>query len=168
MKRFEIFFGLIKIPTDFLMTILASCGLQLRRSQTWSAASPKPSISPCYQPPNNIFSAKAAPPNRDLRPGQNVQPENNQLNFPKSDNQLISAWSGPPALSLLLLHRTFPFPDWPSFTKALTWFSWFLAAPAYALSARLLHLGIGQSRLLFIGNNKITEEIAKNKHERQL
>ncbi|MFA5987920.1 MAG: hypothetical protein WC797_04725, partial [Candidatus Paceibacterota bacterium] len=167
MKRFEIFFGLLKIPTDFIMTVLAFMVAYKLRLLTdpiegFSKAidvSVLPTLAQYF-----IFSAKAAATLIIVFGLGHMYTLKTTSKFSteiKKNIVLCVIWSML-IISYFFFARTFPF------SRLAILYSWGLTLLFTILGRAIirfiqkgfLHMGVGQCRLIFIGNNSVTHEIA--------
>ena len=169
MKRFEIFFGLIKIPTDFLMTVIAFLLAYKLRLITEPIAGIAKAIDLTVLPTTEqylIFSAKAAAALILVFAIGKMYALKTTSKFSKEIKETIYLciiWAAI-IISYFFFIRTFPF------SRLAIIYSWALTiiftilgrAIIRIIQRGFLHMGIGQRRLLFIGNNNITKEISKN------
>ncbi|MBI5753659.1 sugar transferase [Candidatus Peregrinibacteria bacterium] len=166
MKRFEIFFGLLKIPTDFLMTVLAFVVAYKLRLIT----EPINGISKAIDfsvlptlPQYLIFSIKAALALIVIFAFGEMYSLKTTAKFSKEVRQnilLCIIWATA-IITYFFFARIFPF------SRLAMAYSWALAllftilgrAIIRLIQKGFLHIGIGQRRLVFIGNNTVTQEI---------
>lgn len=167
MKRFEIFFGLIKIPTDLIMTVLgffAAYRLRLITAPIEGIAKP---IDYSTLPTLNEYLHFSFPAAialiivfaighmYTLKSTQGLSKEIGRSIV------LVLVW-----IMLLITYffftRTFPF------SRLAILYSWFITllflifgrSVIYLIRNLFLNIDIGKRRLLFIGNNSLTKEIA--------
>ena len=168
MKRFEIFFGVIKVPLDFIMTILAFlAAYQLRLITEPINGLTKPidySVLPTIHEyfKFSIYAALALIAIFAL--GQMYILKVTSKFSRESKN--VAIFCGIWAMTIItyfFFTRTFPFSRLAIFYSwALTFIFIFLGRAFIRLIQKiLLNHGIGQRRLIFIGNNSITKEIAE-------
>lgn len=163
MKRFEIFFGIIKIPVDFLMTILAF--LAAYRLRLYFEQIGKP-IDFSVLPTINeyiLFSSYAAIALVFVFAFGKLYSLRSTSGFAKEIRQTLThcaIWAMF-IISYFFFTRTFPF------SRLVMLYSWSLTFLFIIIGRGLIHLfqllslknGIGKRRLLFIGNNAISGEI---------
>jgi len=169
MKRFEIFFGIIKAPIDFIMSVLAfSAAYQLRLITEPIEGIAKPIDYATLPTSKEYFEFSvlisiallvifALGRMYNLRSTTNFTKETRQI------TTMVLIWVMA-SVTYFFFTRTFPF------SRLAMIYSWTLAY-MFILTGRglikviqngLLSSGIGRSRLVFIGNNAITEEIAES------
>lgn len=172
MKRFEIFFGLLKIPTDFLMTILAFMVAYKLRLITEPidgfAKAIDFSVLPTL-PQYLIFSMKAALALIIIFAFGQMYTLKTTSKFSTEvhKNILLCIIWATAIITYFFFARMFPF------SRLAMAYSWALAliftvlgrAFIRLIQQGFLHIGIGQRRLLFIGNNTITQEIGLELHK---
>lgn len=166
MKRFEIFFGIVKIPVDLVMTVLAFLAAYKLRLITEPIEGIAKAIDYTVLPTLNqylIFSAKAAilliaifALNRmySLKSTSKFSEETKKAIF------LCGIWAMA-IITYFFFTRTFPF------SRLAMFYSWALTliliifgrAIIKIIQNGFLNLDIGRRRLIFIGNNNITAEI---------
>lgn len=172
MKRFEILFGLLKIPTDFFMTVLAfmlAYKLRLITQPIEGIAKPIDYSTLPTLEQYLLFSAKAGilliiifalGKMYSLKTTEKLSRE----------SQKVLAVCGIWVMSIItyfFFARTFPF------SRLAIIYSWALTLILVIGGRTLIHMaqrvfhkaGIGQRRLLFIGNNNIANEIAQQLRE---
>lgn len=167
MKRFEIFFGLLKIPTDFLMTVLAFMVAYKLRLITdpiegFSKAidvSVLPTLAQYF-----IFSVKASSILIIVFGLGHMYTLKTTSKFTTEirKNIILCVIWATLIISYFFFARTFPF------SRLAILYSWGLTlvftiigrAIIRLIQKGYLHMGVGQCRLIFIGNNSITQEIA--------
>ncbi len=165
MKRFEILFGLLKIPTDFLMTILAFMFAYKLRLITEPGSLTKAidfSVLPTL-PQYLTFSMKAAIALIIIFSIGNMYTLKTTSKISteiRKNIVLCMIWSTA-IITYFFFARIFPFSrlamiySW-GFTLLFTIFG---RATIRFIQKGFLHMGIGQRRLIFIGNNTVTQEI---------
>lgn len=169
MKRFEIFFGLIKIPTDFIMTVLAFLAAYKLRLLTEPLTNFARPIDLTVLPTTEqylAFSIKAAialviifalGKMYTLKTTEKFSEETRK-------NLILCILWATSIITYFFFIRTFPF------SRLAIIYSWALTLLLTIIGRALirliqrgfLHMGIGQRRLIFIGNNNITQEISQN------
>jgi exopolysaccharide biosynthesis polyprenyl glycosylphosphotransferase len=172
MKRFEIFFGIIKIPIDFAMVVLAFLAaykLRLLTEPIEGIAKPIDySVLPTQTEYFNFALAAAAALIVIFIFGR-MYTMKTTLNF-STETKKVIAICGVWAMAMItyfFFTRTFPF------SRLATLYSWTLAlffiifgrGLIRIIQRAFLKLGIGRRRLVFIGNNNITKEISKKLKE---
>jgi len=168
MKRFEIFFGLVKIPMDFAMTILAFWGAYKLRLLTEPIEGIAKAIDYTVLPTMNeytIFSAKmtlilliifAVGKMYSLKTTYRFSEEM------KKSIILCVIWAMS-MITIFFFQRIFPF------SRLAIIYSWGLAfifiifgrALIRTIQIAFLKNGIGKRNLLFIGFNNLTEDLGK-------
>jgi len=169
MKRFEIFFGVIKVPVDFIMTILAFLAayeLRLVTEPIRGIAMPIDySILPTIREYLD-FSAAAALALIVIFTIGRMYSFKSTVSFFKEINRsilLCIIWAMA-MVTYFFFTRTFPF------SRLAIIYSWGLAFVFIACGKALvrtaeiiiLRMGIGKRRVVFVGNNQLTKEIVKN------
>lgn len=168
MKRFEIFFGLIKIPTDFVMTVLAFLAAYKLRLITEPLPGLAKAIDFTVLPSSEqylIFSTKAALALVGIFILGKMYTLKTTTGFSREIRKTIPLcliWATS-IITYFFFMRTFPFSRLAIvYSWALTLIFIILGRAAIRLIQEVfLQVGIGQRRLLFIGNNNITGEIAE-------
>lgn len=169
MKRFEIFFGLIKIPIDLIMTISAffvAYNLRLITEPIRGIAKPidytvLPTLSAYLE-----FSSFLAAALILIFIFGKLYTLRTTLKFTTETKQVFIFWFIWAAfcVTYFFFTRTFPF------SRLATLYSWSLTL-LFIIIGRgiikiiqliLLENGIGKRNLLFIGQNEITDDIYKN------
>lgn len=167
MKRFEIFFGLLKIPADFIMTVLAFMVAYKLRLITDPIEGFSKAIDVSVLPTlaqYSIFSAKAAATLIIVFGLGHMYTLKTTSKFSteiKKNIVLCVIWAML-IISYFFFARTFPF------SRLAILYSWGLTlvftilgrAVIRFIQKGFLHMGVGQCRLIFIGNNNVTQEIA--------
>ncbi len=166
MKRFEIFFGIIKIPIDLIMVVLAfAAAYQLRIfTERMDIAQPidytiLPTASEYLQ-----FSIKASLALIIIFALGKMYALKTTNKFSQESKRvfvLVIIWAMA-IITYFFFTRTFPF------SRLAIGYSWALAmillifgrALIRILQVALLRRGIGKRSLIFIGNNNITKEIS--------
>jgi len=168
MKRFEIFFGIVKIPIDFIVTVLAFLSAYQFRIWTENLQGFAKPIDYSVLPTIReylIFSITAAIAFTVIAAlGRNYTLKTD-FRFSKELKKTITAWLVwmMVAITYFFFTRTFPF------SRLAMIYSWGLTLALLILGRTLiriiqngfLHTGIGRRKLLFIGNNNVTAELAK-------
>lgn len=169
MKRFEIFFGIIKIPMDFAMTVLAFlAAYQLRLITEPIEGIAKP-IDYSVLPTSTeyfTFSAYLAIALIAIFMLGKMYAIKTTLKFSKESRKVLIYWSfwAMAIITWFFFTRTFPF------SRLAILYSWTLTL-IFILSGRglikiiqtaFLKKGIGQRTILIIGKNQIAEQIEKN------
>ncbi len=166
MKRFELFFGIIKIPIDFLMTVLAFLAAYKLRILTESLEGfAKPidySVLPTTTEYLN-FSIAAAGALVLIFAFRKMYNLKSTFKFSQETKKTIFNWGiwAMLIITYFFFTRTFPF------SRLATLYSWTLTlifiligrAIIRGIQLFMLRHKIGKRRLLFIGDNKITIEI---------
>lgn len=166
MKRFEIFFGIVKIPADFIMSVAAfvvAYELRLLTEPITGLAKPidytiLPSLKEYMD-----FSIGAATALIVIFAVGKMYSLKSTVKFSREIGGTLllgSVWLMA-IISYFFFMRTFPF------SRLAIFYSWGLAlifiifgrALIKLIQISCLKLGIGKRNLLFIGNNNITEEI---------
>ncbi len=169
MKKSEIFFGIIKVPLDLITTILAFlAAYQLRLITEPINGIAKPidySVLPTVKEYLN-FSIIAAIALVIIFAIGKMYALKTTIDFRKEARKIL-IFGGIWAMAMItyfFFTRTFPF------SRLATLYSWGLTFGLLIsvrgliriIQLQLLKLGIGQRHLIFIGNNKITEDIKTN------
>ncbi len=169
MKRFEIFFGIVKIPVDFISTVLAFfVAYQLRLVTEPITGIAKPidySILPTINEYLN-FSINAAIALVVIFALGKMYGLKSTFRFPKEIRKtfiLCGIWAMG-MITYFFFTRTFPF------SRLAILYSWVLTIifliigrAAIRLIQRIfLNAGIGKRKLIFIGSGNIADEIYKN------
>lgn len=167
MKRFEIFFGVIKVPVDFMMTVLAFLAayeLRLITEPIKGIAKPidystLPTITEYLQ-----FSFKAAALLVIIFAIGKAYILKSTTKFSKEawKSTLLGGVWIMAIITFFFFNRTFPF------SRLAILYSWTLSIFFIILGRALINsiqkgfikIGIGKRNILFIGNNKITEELS--------
>lgn len=168
MKRFEIFFGIIKVPIDLIMTILAFLAAYELRIITehvsWIDRPIDYSVLPTIRE-YLIFSAAAAIALIIIFILGRMYTLRTTFRFSKEAKKtliLCGIWAMA-IITYFFFTRSFPFSRLAilySFT--LTFFFIIFGRGLIRIIQRLfLRAGLGRRKLLFIGNNSITEELIK-------
>lgn len=166
MKKLEIFFGIIKAPLDFLMTMIAfQLAYQLRLITEPIEGFAKPIDFSTLPTPEQylVFSSKAAILLVVIFALNKVYILKNTTRFSKEFAKIIAVcgiWVMA-IITYFYFTRTFPF------SRLAIMYSWILTlifvtfgrGIIKAIQRSLLSLKIGQRKLIFIGNNKITKEL---------
>lgn len=168
MKRFEIFFGIVKIPVDFISTVLAFlAAYQLRLITEPIPGIAKP-IDYTILPTINEyleFSGQAALILVIIFAFGKMYGLKTTFRFPQEIRKTIimcGIWSTL-MITYFFFTRTFPF------SRLAILYSWALTllfliigrALIRAIQKAFLNAGIGRRKLIFIGNNAVTSEIYK-------
>lgn len=169
MKRFEIFFGLIKIPTDFFVTVLAFLAAYRLRLLTESFSSFAKPIDMTVLPTADqylLFSVKAAIVLVIIFAFGKMYTLKTTAKFSEETRKnifLCILWATS-IITYFFFIRTFPFSRLAIiYSWALTLLFTIIGRAIIRLIQRgFLHMGIGQRRLIFIGNNNVTQEISQN------
>ncbi|MBI4235133.1 sugar transferase [Candidatus Peregrinibacteria bacterium] len=166
MKRFEIFFGIIKIPVDFAMTVLAFlAAYQLRLITEPISGIAKPidySVLPTLSE-YFTFSAYLALALIVIFIFGKMYTIKTTLKFSKESRKVLIFWSfwAMSIITWFFFTRTFPF------SRLAIIYSWTLTL-IFILSGRglvkmiqtaFLKKGIGQRKILIIGKNQIADKI---------
>lgn len=166
MKRFEIFFGIIKIPVDFVMTIMAFlAAYQLRLITEPIKGIAKP-IDYSVLPTLNeylIFSRNAGLVLLIIFTLGKMYSLKSTSKFSKETRKslvLCGVWAMT-IITYFFFTRTFPF------SRLAMLYSWGLTLIFIIFGRALIRLvqrgcqkiGMGQHRLIFIGNTNITKEL---------
>lgn len=169
MKRFEIFFGIIKIPVDFISTVLAFlAAYQLRLITEPIPGIAKPidySILPTLNEYLD-FSLVTALSLVVIFALGSMYGLKTTFRFPKEIRKIIifcGIWAMV-MITYFFFTRTFPF------SRLAILYSWGLTllfliigrALIRAIQKTFLNAGIGRSKLIFIGSSAVIEEIYKN------
>lgn len=167
MKRFEISFGLLKIPTDFLMTILAFMVAYKLRLITEPIEGFSKAIDFSVLPTLQqyfVFSTKAAATLILVFGLGHMYTLKSTSKFSTEirKNIILCIIWATLIISYFFFARMFPF---SRLAMAYSWgltllFTIFGRAIIRFIQKGFLHMGVGQCRLIFIGNNSITQEIA--------
>ena len=166
MKRFEIFFGIVKIPVDLIMTILAFLLAYKLRLITEPIEGITKAIDYTVLPTLNqylIFSAKAATLLIAIFALNKMYTLKSTSRFSDETKKTISlcgVWAMI-IITYFFFTRTFPF------SRLAIFYSWALTliliiagrAIVKMIQNGFLNLDIGRRKLIFIGNNNITTEI---------
>lgn len=169
MKRFEIFFGIIKIPLDFIMIILAFlAAYELRLITEPIEGIAKPidySVFPAIKE-YMIFSGKAAIILIVIFILGKMYTLKTTFKFSTETKKIFIfcvIWAMA-IITYFFFTRTFPF------SRLAIIYSWILTF-LFIIFGRgiirlvqkiFLHYGIGKRRLLFIGNNNLTKELSQS------
>ncbi|MBL4694310.1 sugar transferase [Candidatus Gracilibacteria bacterium] len=167
MKRFEIFFGIIKIPVDFLMTVLAFLTAYNLRLLTDSSGYIKEidfSVLPTQKEYLifSLYSAIALIVIFALGKMYSLLITNKFAQEAKKPTALALIWIMA-TITYFYFTRTFPF------SRLAMAYSWLLTM-LFIITGRglitmlqqtLLKSGYGKRTLLFIGDNKISKEISQ-------
>ncbi|MBD3361032.1 exopolysaccharide biosynthesis polyprenyl glycosylphosphotransferase [Candidatus Peregrinibacteria bacterium] len=168
MKRFEIFFGIIKVPVDFIMVILAFlAAYELRLVTEPIKGIAKPidySVLPTIKEYLN-FSIGAAVALIVIFVLGRMYTLKTTLRF-SGETKKVIIFGGIWAMAIItyfFFTRTFPFSRLAIiYSFALTIiFTTFGRGLIRIIQRGFLRMGVGRRRLLFIGNNNITKEIYK-------
>jgi exopolysaccharide biosynthesis polyprenyl glycosylphosphotransferase len=169
MKRFEIFFGIIKLPIDFLMVILgflAAYNLRLITEPIQGIAKPIDySVLPTITEYMN-FSIQAATALTVIFILGRMYALKTTSTF-SSETKKILIYGAIWAMAMItyfFFTRTFPFSRLATlYSWALTFIFIFLARGLIrTIQKGFLKLGIGRRKLLFIGTNNVTLDIYTN------
>jgi exopolysaccharide biosynthesis polyprenyl glycosylphosphotransferase len=166
MKRFEIFFGIVKVPTDFLMTVLAFFAAYQLRLVTDPIEGITKAIDYTVLPTIKeylLFSIGAATALVAIFIFGKMYSLKTTISFNqelKKSITLCGVWAMA-IITYFFFTRTFPF------SRLAILYSWGLTflfivsgrAIIKVIQNAFLRSGIGRRRLVFIGNNKITAEI---------
>lgn len=167
MKRFEIFFGIVKIPMDFIMTVLAfTAAYQLRLITAPINGIAKP-IDFNELPTETeyfTFTISATIALLIIFAIGKMYTLKTTSKFTKETRSAIilcGVWTMA-IITYFFFTRTFPF------SRLAMLYGWGLTLIFIILGRALIRIiqriflskGIGQRRLLFIGNNNLTSEIA--------
>lgn len=169
MKKFEIFFGVIKAPVDFIMTILAFLAAYQLRLLTEPiegfAKAIDYTVLPTIKEYMN-FSTGVAIALIVIFAIGGVYTLKTTFGFSKETRKVITLWLvwAMAIITYFFFTRTFPF------SRLAILYSWTLTILFIIFGRGIIRIiqkvflkfGIGTRRLLFIGNNKITEEISKS------
>ncbi len=168
MKRFEIFFGVIKVPIDFIMTVLAFlAAYQLRLVTEPIQGIAKPidySVLPTIKE-YLFFSLAAASVLIIINAIAKAYTLKTTSKFSKEFKKVLSSWTlwAMFMISYFFLTRTFPF------SRLAIVYSWGLTLTFILIGRVLIKIiqngflkaGIGKRKIVFIGDNKITKELVK-------
>ena len=169
MKRSEIFFGLIKIPSDFIMTVLAFAVAYTLRLITEPIKGLAKPIDYSVLPSLNEyikFSLKAALILIIIFALSKMYNLKTTSRFSEESKKSLLAcgiWAMA-IITYFFFTRTFPF------SRLAMLYSWGLTI-LLIISGRsivriiqnfFLHMGIGARNLIFIGNNSVTNTIYKD------
>ncbi len=163
MKRFEIFFGIIKIPTDFLMTVLAFLAAYKLRIYTEPLTkaidySVLPSTTEYLK--FSLTAATALIIIFALGKLYSLKLTSKFSQETRRTTTLCGIWVMA-IITYFFFTRTFPYSRLALFYGWALTFIFVLAGRALIRIVQIyfLSIGIGQRRLVFIGNNNITEEL---------
>lgn len=169
MKKFELFFGLIKIPTDLIMTISAfMAAYQLRLFTESIPGFAKPidySVLPTLNEYLN-FSLGAALTLLLIFTAGKMYSLKTTFPFFRESGKVIILWG----IWMMAIITYFFFTRTLPFSRLAILYSWSLALIFILMGRGLIKIiqniflssGVGKRNLLFIGNNNITEEIYKH------
>lgn len=166
MKRFEIFFGIIKIPVDFIMTILAFLAAYKLRLITEPIKGIAKPIDYSVLPTSTeyfTFSAYLAIALIVIFMLGKMYTIKTTLKFSKESRKVLIFWSfwAMAIITWFFFTRTFPF------SRLAIIYSWTLTL-IFILSGRglikiiqtcFLKKGIGQRKILIVGQNAIATQI---------
>ncbi|MDD3861543.1 MAG: sugar transferase [Candidatus Gracilibacteria bacterium] len=169
MKRFEIFFGVIKAPVDFIMTVLAflvAYKLRLITEPIKGIANPIDyNILPTINEYMN-FSLIVAGALVLIFAFGKMYTFQSTTKFSKEISKAALLWAiwAMAMITYFFFTRTFPF------SRLAIIYSWGLSfififmgkALVGILESIFLRMNIGRRNLLFIGNNKLTHELSQN------
>lgn len=168
MKRFEIFFGIVKVPIDFIMTVLAFMAAYQLRLLTDKVEGIAKAIDYSVLPTIKeyiYFSVGAAIVFIVIATIGKSYKIKSTFRFSKELKKLFAIWLVwmMVVITYFFFTRTFPF------SRLAMIYSWGLTLGLLGLGRALIRIiqnsllkyGIGRRRLLFIGNNNITDELEK-------
>ncbi|MBT4917532.1 sugar transferase [Candidatus Peregrinibacteria bacterium] len=168
MKRFEIFFGIVKVPIDFIMTVIAFMAAYQLRLLTDQVEGIAKAIDYSVLPTIKeyiYFSVGAAIVFIVIATIGKSYKIKSTFKFSKELRSLFLTWLVwmMAVVTYFFFTRTFPF------SRLAMIYSWGLTLILLGLGRALLRIiqnallksGIGRRRLIFIGNNNITEELNK-------
>lgn len=169
MKKFEIFFGVIKVPLDFIMTILAFLvAYQLRLLTEPISGIAKPidySVLPTLNEylKFSVFAAIGLIIIFTFGKMYILKITSKFSQETWKSTTLCGIWAMA-IITYFFFSRTFPF------SRLAIFYSWALTlifiifgrALIRVIQHGFLRMGIGQRRLVFIGNNNLTSEISEN------
>ena len=168
MKRFEIFFGIIKIPVDFVMTVLAFlAAYRLRRITEPIAGIVKPideSVLPTIHEYTNFSLYLAAALVIIFALGK-MYSLRSTVDFNHEARRTSIVW----LIWTMAIITYFFFSRFQPFSRLAIIYSWGLTLVAILLGRALiaairklfLKKGIGRRKLLIIGDNKISKRLEK-------
>ena len=168
MKRFEIFFGIVKVPIDFIMTVLAFMAAYQLRLLTDQVEGIAKAIDYSVLPTIKeyiYFSVGAAIVFIVIATIGKSYKIKSTFRFSKELRKLSAIWLVwmMVVITYFFFTRTFPF------SRLAMIYSWGLTLVLLGLGRALIKIiqnsllksGIGRRRLIFIGNNNITDELEK-------
>lgn len=168
MKRFEIFFGIIKIPLDFLMTVLGFIAAYKLRIFTENFEGFAKPIDYTVMPTIGeylYFSVGAAIALTLIFAIGKMYNLKSTFHFTREIKKIFTRWTiwAMLIITYFFFTRTFPF------SRLATLYSWGLTLILLIIGRALIRIiqqtllknGIGKRNLIFIGNNNITWEISE-------